>query len=128
MVISDNDSGGQNNGLQPQFTMQPQFTSFNLHQQQAQNWQEGMQVCVLVRVVPKMTNLLTVIAGRVGKTAARVDNVATAAAAGMDDAATITATSTTRGMDAPAAGTATDGTADAIITSRSFRLPQLGVT
>src|SRR6266404_2922030 len=116
MVISDNDSGGQNNGLQPQFTMQPQFTSFNLHQQQAQNWQEGMQVCVLVRVVPKMTNLLTVIAGRVGKTAA---------AAGMDDAATITATSTTRGMDAPAAGTATDGTADAIITSRSFRLPQL---
>ncbi len=61
MVVSDNDLGGQNNGLQPQFTMQPQFTSFNLHQQQAQDWQETMQVCVLV--IPRMMNLLIVIAG-----------------------------------------------------------------
>ncbi|KAI0247523.1 hypothetical protein BJV78DRAFT_908543 [Lactifluus subvellereus] len=35
------DLQGQNNGLQPQFTMQPQFTSFNPYQQQAQ--QEAMQ-------------------------------------------------------------------------------------
>lgn len=35
----------QNSGLQPQFTMQPQFTSFNPYQQQAQ--QEAMQVRVL---------------------------------------------------------------------------------
>ncbi len=62
-----------------------------------------------------------------GKTAAGVDDAATAAAAGMDDAATtaaaaaITATGTTRRMDVSAAGTATDGTANAFITSRSFR-------
>ena len=37
---------GQNNGLQPQFTVQPQLTSFNPYQQQAQ--QEAMQVCALV--------------------------------------------------------------------------------
>jgi hypothetical protein len=36
------DLQGQNNALQPQFTMQPQFTSFNPYQQQAQ--QEAMQV------------------------------------------------------------------------------------
>ena len=36
------DLQGQNNGLQPQFTMQPQVTSFNPYQQQAQ--QEAMQV------------------------------------------------------------------------------------
>jgi hypothetical protein len=46
--ISNNnliDLQGQNNGLQPQFTMQPQVTSFNPYQQQAQ--QEAMQVRVL---------------------------------------------------------------------------------
>ena len=36
------DLQGQNNGLQPQFTMQPQLTAFNPYQQQAQ--QEAMQV------------------------------------------------------------------------------------
>ncbi|KAH8980158.1 ENTH-domain-containing protein [Lactarius hatsudake] len=35
------DLQGQNNGLQPQFTMQPQLTAFNPYQQQAQ--QEAMQ-------------------------------------------------------------------------------------
>ena len=39
------DLQGQNNALQPQFTMQPQFTSFNPYQQQAQ--QEAMQVRIL---------------------------------------------------------------------------------
>jgi len=70
----------------------------------------------------------------VGKTAAGVDDAATAAAAGMDDAATttaaatITATGTTRRMHASAAGTATDGIANAFITSRSPYLPHLRVT
>lgn len=60
--ISNNnliDLQGQNNGLQPQFTMQPQLTSFNPYQQQAQ--QEAMQVCVLA--VSTMTKMLIAIAG-----------------------------------------------------------------
>lgn len=60
--ISNNnliDLQGQNNGLQPQFTMQPQLTSFNPYQQQAQ--QEAMQVRVLT--VSMMTRMLIAIAG-----------------------------------------------------------------
>ncbi len=62
VCISNNnliDLQGQNNGLQPQFTMQPQLTSFNPYQQQVQ--QEAMQVRVLA--VSRMTNMLIVIAG-----------------------------------------------------------------
>jgi hypothetical protein len=60
--ISNNnliDLQGQNNGLQPQFTVQPQLTSFNPYQQQAQ--QEAMQVRVLT--VSRMTRMLIAIAG-----------------------------------------------------------------
>jgi hypothetical protein len=60
--ISNNnliDLQGQNNGLQPQFTVQPQLTSFNPYQQQAQ--QEAMQVRVLA--VSRTTNMLIAIAG-----------------------------------------------------------------
>jgi hypothetical protein len=60
--ISNNnliDLQGQNNGLQPQFTVQPQLTSFNPYQQQAQ--QEAMQVRVLA--VSTMAKMLTAIAG-----------------------------------------------------------------
>ena len=60
--ISNNsliDLQGQNNGLQPQFTVQPQLTSFNPYQQQAE--QEAMQVRVLA--VSRMTKLLITIAG-----------------------------------------------------------------
>ncbi len=60
--ISNNnliDLQGQNNGLQPQITVQPQLTSFNPYQQQAQ--QEAMQVRVLA--VFGMTNMLIAIAG-----------------------------------------------------------------
>ena len=60
--ISNNsliDLQGQNNGLQPQFTVQPQLTSFNPYQQQAQ--QEAMQVRVLA--VFRMTVMLIAIAG-----------------------------------------------------------------
>lgn len=62
VCISNNnliDLQGQNNGLQPQFTMQPQLTSFNPYQQQAQ--QEAMQVRVFA--ISQMTKMLTVIAG-----------------------------------------------------------------
>ncbi len=55
--ISNNsliDLQGQNNGLQPQFTVQPQLTSFNPYQQQAQ--QEAMQVRDLA--VSRMTKML----------------------------------------------------------------------
>jgi epsin len=55
--ISNNnliDLQGQNNGLQPQFTVQPQVTSFNPYQQQAQ--QEAMQVSTLT--FSGMTNRL----------------------------------------------------------------------
>lgn len=60
--ISNNnliDLQGQNNGLQPQFTVQPQLTSFNPYQQQAQ--QEAMQARVLA--VSTMTKMLIAIAG-----------------------------------------------------------------
>jgi hypothetical protein len=60
--ISNNnliDLQGQNNGLQPQFTVQPQLTSFNPYQQQAQ--QEAMQV--RVPAICRMTNMLIAIAG-----------------------------------------------------------------
>ena len=60
--ISNNsliDLQGQNNGLQPQFTVQPQLTSFNPYQQQAE--QEAMQVRVLA--VSRMTKMLITIAG-----------------------------------------------------------------
>jgi hypothetical protein len=60
--ISNNnliDLQGQNNGLQPQFTVQPQLTSFNPYQQQAE--QEAMQVRVLA--VSRMTKMLIAIAG-----------------------------------------------------------------
>jgi hypothetical protein len=50
------DLQGQNNGLQPQFTVQPQLTSFNPYQQQAQ--QEAMQVRVLA--VSRMTKLIAI--------------------------------------------------------------------
>ncbi len=53
------DLQGQNNRLQPQFTVQPQLTSFNPYQQQAQ--QEAMQVRVLA--VSRMTNMLISNAG-----------------------------------------------------------------
>jgi hypothetical protein len=49
VCISNNNlidlQGQNNNGVQPQFTMQPQVTSFNPYQQQAQ--QEAMQVRML---------------------------------------------------------------------------------
>src|SRR5712671_4364714 len=48
------DLQGQNNGLQPQFTVQPQLTSFNPYQQQAQ--QEAMQV--RVPAIPGMRDWL----------------------------------------------------------------------
>jgi len=60
--ISNNsliDLQGQNNGLQPQFTVQPQLTSFNPYQQQAQ--QEAMQVRILA--ISRMTSMLIAIAG-----------------------------------------------------------------
>jgi epsin len=53
------DLQGQNNGLQPQFTVQPQLTSFNPYQQQAE--QEAMQVRGLA--VSRMTKMLIAIVG-----------------------------------------------------------------